>query len=155
MNYDGLSQMESCFHKKRQLTKGPHVVRPFVEIHVPHDIYYQRWGKVNDWTDFSLCLDTARRLAWQNEGRNRWFGLQLAWHPRLWSGLKIWQCECNRCGFNTHSIRIAWMQLQCAFKPDLVWKGLKSTDWCLSEFPMYGICVFLCCKFISFSQETQ
>ena len=42
MNYDGLSQMESCFHKKRQLTKGPHVVRPFVEIHVPHDVYYQR-----------------------------------------------------------------------------------------------------------------
>ena len=59
-----------------------------------HVVYYQRQGKANNWTDFSVCFDTSRML--ESQGRNRYFG-------------------CSECGMPTA------IQLQFGFKILAVW----------------------------------
>ena len=47
---------------------------------------------------------------------------------------KFWQCERNRCGLNSHSMRIEWMRIQFAFKQDQVWKGLNMLAFVLRQW---------------------
>ena len=111
--------------EKRPLTKWSRVVR---RIHIPHKVYYS--NKVSQRIGRTLVCVSIHLECWLDKARVEivaWAAVGVARQQQFSydSVSKFLQGERDQCGFNLHSMRIGWMWIQFAFKPNQVWKGLK------------------------------
>ena len=100
---------------KRPLTKRSCVVRK--NSHSTSSTTQQQ-GKSNNCTKFS-CV-SIRLQCWPDKARTEiatWAAVGVARQQQFShnSVSKFWQCECDRCGFNSHLMRIRGMQIKFAY----------------------------------------
>ena len=87
---------------------------------------YQRQGTVREVIGWTLVCVSRHLECWLDKPRVEiitWAAVGVTNQQQFGynSVSKFWQCEHDRCGFDSHSMCIGWMWIQFAFKLNQVW----------------------------------